>query len=339
MKKMTAAFALIAWFSPLFVHSEPIPVTIDNFTRAESDHYFSNAVNEGSLGKFVHRREPATIDNQIVIRINRDTLYSTAVFDLDAGPVTITMPDSGKRFMTMMVENQDHYVQQVTYTPGAYVLTKDQIGTRYVIVAVRTFVDPANPADVKKVHKLQNAIKVSQASIGKFEVPEWDPVSLKKVRDAILVLASTVNGFKGAFGRKEEVDPIRHLLGTAAGWGGNPEKDAIYNGVVPTQNNGQTVHKLNVKDVPVDAFWSVSVYNAQGYFEKNAFNAYSLNSVTAKKSADGSVTIQFGGCDGKTTNCLPIMKDWNYLVRLYRPRPEILNGTWTFPIAQPERTN
>ena len=70
-------------------------------------------------------------------------------------------------------------------------------------------------------------------------------------------------------------------------------------------------------------------------FEPNKENAYTLNNITAKKSGDGSVAIQFGGCDGKTPNCLPITKGWNYMVRLYRPRKEILDGTWKFPEAQP----
>jgi hypothetical protein len=35
-----------------------------------------------------------------------------------------------------------------------------------------------------------------------------------------------------------------------------------------------------------------------------------------------------------TPNCLPIMPGWNYTVRLYRPRAEILNGKWTFRLAQ-----
>jgi hypothetical protein len=60
-----------------------------------------------AIGKFVHRREPAGIDNQTVIRLNRDTLYSSAVFDLDAGPVTITLPDAGKRVMSMQVISED----------------------------------------------------------------------------------------------------------------------------------------------------------------------------------------------------------------------------------------
>jgi hypothetical protein len=50
---------------------------------------------------------------------------------------------------------------------------------------------------------------------------------------------------------------------------------------------------------------------------------------------DGSITIQLGGCDGKIANCLPTVPGWNYMVRLYRPHAEILNGTWKFPEAQP----
>jgi hypothetical protein len=88
-------------------------------------------------------------------------------------------------------------------------------------------------------------------------------------------------------------------------------------------------------DVPVDGFWSISVYNAEGYFEPNNLNAYALNNITAGKSDDGSITVQLGGCDGKVPNCLPITPGWNYIVRLYRPRAEILDGSWQFPEAQP----
>jgi len=65
------------------------------------------------------------------------------------------------------------------------------------------------------------------------------------------------------------------------------------------------------------------------------YDAYSVNNITAKKNADGGVTIQFGACDGKIPNCLPINDGWNYTVRLYRPREEILSGKWKFPEAQP----
>ena len=312
-----------------------VPVTVDNFIRAESDLYFGGILKDGGgIGKFLHRREPARIDNQTVIRLNRDTLYSSAVFDLDAGPVTITMPDAGKRFMSMQVISEDHYVPEVVYGKGSYSLTRDKVGSRYVAVAIRTLVDPADPEDVKKVHALQDAIKVSQKATGKFEAPNWDPASQKKVRDALLVLGSTIPDFKKAFGTKAEVDPIRHLIGTAAAWGGNPDKDATYLNITPAKNDGTTVYKLNVRDVPVNGFWSVSVYNAEGYYEENPYDAYTLNNLTAKRSDDGSIAIQFGGCDGKVPNCLPVVKGWNYTVRLYRPRAEILSGKWKFPEPQ-----
>ena len=168
-------------------------------------------------------------------------------------------------------------------------------------------------------------------------MPNWDPVSQKKVRDALLVLASTMPDFRRAFGTKSEVDPVRHLVATAAAWGGNPDKDAVYLNIIPPNNDGMTAYKLVVKDVPVDAFWSVSVYNAEGYYEKNPYNVYTVNSLTGKKDANGATTIQFGSCDGKIPNCIPIMKGWNYTVRLYRPRKEILNGSWKFPDPQPVR--
>jgi hypothetical protein len=313
-----------------------VPVTVDNFARAESDLYMSRAVNDGALGKFSHNRTPTEIDRQFIIRMNRDTLYSSAVFDLDAGPVTITLPDAGKRFMSLQVINEDHYAPMVVYQPASVTLTRDKIGTRYVLAAVRTLADPNDPKDLDQVHALQDAIKVSAKSPGTFQIPRWDETSQKQVRDALLLLAAHTDGFKNAFGAREQVDPIRHLLGTAAGWGGNPDKDASYVSVAPSRNDGSTVYKLNVPgNVPVDGFWSISLYNADGYFVKNAFDAYSINNITATKGGDGAVAVQFGGCDGKIANCLPIMPGWNYTVRLYRPHPEILSGAWKFPEAQP----
>jgi hypothetical protein len=330
---VAAAFILSA--SVAAQAQTPKPVTVDTFARAESDMYIASNAKDGAFGKLVHHREPADIDHQMVIRLNRDTLYSFGVFDLDAGPVTITMPDAGKRFMSMQVINEDHYVPNVFYGAGAHTLTRQNAGTRYVVVGIRTLADPNDPQDLKAVHALQDAIKVSQKATGSLDLPQWDQASQKKIRDALLTLGEFTGGFKNAFGTKQQVDPVRHLIGTAAGWGGNPDKDASYLSVTPAKNDGTTVHKLTVKNVPVDAFWSVSVYNGKGYFEKNPLNAYSLNNITAKKGTDGTVAIQFGGCDGKIPNCLPIMQGWNYTVRLYRPRPEILNGTWKFPEAQP----
>jgi hypothetical protein len=310
-------------------------VIADNFIRAESDLYFGNIVGDGGFGKLTHIRELTPLDKQLVVRSNRDTLYSAGVFDLDAGPVTITMPDPGGRFMSMQVITEDHYVPAVFYGQGEHTLTRDDIGTRYVAVAIRTLVNPNDEADLDDVHALQDAIAVQQDDAGSFEIPDWDHVSQEAVRDALLQLAATLPDSKKMFGTKDDTDPVRRLIGSAAAWGGNPEKDAIYFSVHPAENDGAKVYRISVGQVPVDGFWSVTVYNKDGYFTPNPQNAYSLNNITARRGTGGAITIQFGGCDATTTNCLPITPGWNYLVRLYRPQDKILSGEWTFPVAHP----
>ena len=313
----------------------PMRVTVDTFCRAETDAYFTKFAKEGAFGKFKHERDLAPIDKQTVIRMNRDTLYSFGVFDLEAAPVTVTLPDAGKRYMALQVINEDHYAPDVFYAPGSHTLTKEGVGTRYVALAIRTFVNPNDAEDVKTVHLLQDAVKAKQKSPGKFAVANWDENSLKKMREALLTVVTANGELDSArmFGRKDQVDPVQHLLGTAAGWGGNPRTAALYAGSVPKENDGKTPYRLTLKDVPVDGFWSVSVYNKAGFFEENALNAYTFNNVTAKPNADGSVTIHFGG-DEKAGNYLPIVPGWNYVLRFYRPRNELLEGKWKVPQAE-----
>ncbi|TNC66565.1 DUF1254 domain-containing protein [Rubellimicrobium roseum] len=324
----------LAMAGPLW--ADPVPVNPDNFARAESDLYFSRTVERGGFGAWDHTREPTPLDQQTVIRLNRDTLYSAAVFDLDAAPVTITLPDAGDRFMSLQVIDQDQYTYGVFYDPGPVTLTREEVGTRYVIAAVRTLVDPSDPEDLAQAHALQDATLIDQADKGTFEIPEWDRVSQDKVRTALLELATTLPETERMYGSREEVDAesIRFQIGAPMGWGANPPKEAVYLNVTPEANDGATVHRLTVGDVPVDGFWSISVYNAEGYFEPNPLDAYSLNNITAEKAEDGSITVQFGGCEGEVPNCLPTPPDWNYMVRLYRPSQEILDGTWTFPEAE-----
>jgi len=327
---------LLVWMiSVPALAQKTIPVTVDNFVRAETDVYFGNSVSAGGFGGWHHIRQLLPIDHQTVIRGNRDTLYSTRVFDLDAGPATVTLPGAGGRFMSLQIISEDQYTT-TEYGAGPHTLDKAKIGTRYALAGVRTLIDPNDPEDIKRVHALQDAIEVSQpGGPGKFETPNWDKASQKKVREALLVLASTVTDTRRAFGTKDEIDPVQYLIGAASAWGANAPHDAIYLNVVPDKNDGMTEYKLTVADVPVDGFWSISLYNAEGYYQKNPFDAYTLNDITAKKNQDGSVTIRFGGCDGKVPNCLPTMNGWNYMVRLYRPRSDVLAGKWKFPEAEP----
>lgn len=306
-----------------------IVVNDDNFIRADSNEQFAKYVKAlGAFGKLHHNRGLYDLDNQITVRANLDTIYSFGVFDLSS-PLTITMPNNEGKYQSLMSISQDHSI--TSFYEGTHTLSEESIGTRYVFLAIRTFVDPADESSLAQAHKLQNAITYKQADIGEFSVPTYDVKSLTAMRSKYNALASKLPTTRGFFGDIKEIDPTLHKYGAAYGWGGLPEKDAIYEGVTVAKNDGKTPYSLTVKNVPVDAFWSISVYNKDGYYTKNEAGINVLNGATSEKNADGSVTINFG--NKGAINNIDITEGWNYTIRLYQPREAILSGKWTFPAA------
>ena len=319
---------------PAFVFARE--VTLENLVRAETDHMISQNIDAYGLkvGQIVHQRETVDLANQPVIRMNVDTIYSSLVLDLSK-PVEITLPEIDGRYQSMHVMNQDHY-SFVEAKPGTYRLTEDEVGTRFAALAFRTFIEPSDPGDVQAAHAAQDGIIVSGGGSGPFEAPDWDTEQLAVARKALNDLAAEISFDSSlAFGRKDEVDPVHFLVGGIAGWAGLPARGAIYLVDAVDQNDGQTPYAVTAKDVPVDAFWSITVYNEDGYMEPNKLGRNNYNNVTAEPNDDGSITIHLGGCDDGRVNCIPITPGWSYAVRLYQPREEILDGSWSFPEFKP----
>ncbi|WP_241156244.1 DUF1214 domain-containing protein [Leucobacter chromiireducens] len=303
-------------------------VTYSNFARAESERMFTGiAASAGASNVWNHFRVPTPLDQQTVIRMNRDTLYSAAIIDVTDG-ATITIPEVGGRYVSVMLVNQDHYINRVLHEAGTYELTAEELGSDFVCAAARILVNSEDPADVAEVNRLQDQFQLHSTGQRQFVAAEVDEASFTETREAVLTLAKGLTSLERSFGRREEVGAIEHLLGAAAGWGGLPASEASYENVDPRLPVGE--YTLTVADVPVDGFWSISMYNGAGFFEPNEWDAYSVNSVTGVRDADGSITVRFGG-DPAAPNFLPLPDGWNYLVRLYRPRPEVLDGTWQFP--------
>jgi hypothetical protein len=220
--------------------------------------------------------------------------------------------------------------------PGTYELTEDVVGTHFAYVTVRTFIDVLDPDDLAQAHAAQDAIELVGGGDGPFAAPDWNTDKLAVARKALSDLAVLGFDSTNAFGRKEEVRPVDHLVGAAAGWGGMPRSAAMYTMDSVDENDGKTPHAVTVKDVPVDAFWSITVYNADGYLEANDRGVNSYNNFSAQPNEDGSYTIHFGGCEDGRVNCIPISPGWNYAIRMYEPEAEILDGSWVFPEIVPE---
>jgi hypothetical protein len=330
---LPVAFATL--LPALAAAQSPRPVTLETFNRAETDHYFGTYVRQGALGRFLHTREVVRLDRQDVVRMNRDTLYSFAIIDLDAGPATVHLPDTGGRFLSLLAIDQDHFNPVVFYAPGQRTFTRAEIGTRYVGLVARTFLDPNDAADTAAAHAAQDGLRVEQpGGPGRFEVPEWDRTSQDALRGILERLTPFVS-FSRAFGARGQVDPVAHVVGTAGGWGGNPPAAAVYQSIFPPAGETARGWRIRLADVPVDGFWSITVYNERGFMEPNPRNLVSVNNVTAQRGADGAVTVQVGACEAATPNCIPAPANWNGVLRLYRPRAEVLDGTWRTPALEP----
>ena len=132
----------------------------------------------------------------------------------------------------------------------------------------------------------------------------------------------------------------------ASGWGGVRSADQTYvfgspelNGILDVTND--TTYSLTLPaDLPhsPDGFWSLTVYNKDGFMFPPGPNNYNSEFVGDKgKAENGTTTIYFGGCEDEArqvpskANCLPIMEGWNYVLRVFRPTESLLNGDFTFP--------
>ncbi len=307
----------------------PIDVNVDNYARAEVASQVDRFLSVGAtVNGWMHIRRPTPLDQQSVIRMNRDTLYSVAVTDVSAG-ATVTLPETDGRYLTVMVMDEDGYVDRVIHESGSHHLGPEEFGTGYVLLVARVLVDPAHPEDVDLVNGLQDRLAVAAASDRPWVAGRYDGVTYEATKRALLALGEGIHDSRGMFGRRGEVDPARFLIGCAGGFGGLPEEEAYYAVRATPMPSGR--YRLTVGEVPVDGFWSVSVYNRDGYFDENPYDAYAVNSVTAVPAGDGSVTIEFGPEPGGSPNFVFVEDGWNYVARMYRPHPEILDGTWSFP--------
>jgi hypothetical protein len=157
LKLQRAATALLITFFSVFAiaaaHAADAPtVTAFNYVRAESDIQMKGYIESFDiLGKFHHNRQPYDVDNQITIRGNRDTIYSFGVFDLRS-PVTITLPETGGRYQSLMIVSQEHSIWSF-YGPRTGTLTEEKVGTRYAMLTIRTFADPNDEQDMQEAYR------------------------------------------------------------------------------------------------------------------------------------------------------------------------------------------
>ena len=307
------------------------PVTDENYSLAETDGVIEGyvkkiaaATNTNGVGALMHYRTGADPKDRTIMRINFDTIYSWAIVDLTE-PATLTMPETYGRYQSAWFVSEDGYYPGAFTTPGEHKITKEWIGgARYAVIIMRTQVNTKDPADLAKARALQDKLKLTQKDKGSF-VPEnqWDKKEVLAMRAKYMKIG---NGMSTAdmFGKKGEISLKNRNAGNAFGWGGFTPDQAVYPQYFPKMDAPQT---LTLKDVPVKAFWSITVYDKDGFPQTDTYN---INSAFAVADADGSVTIHFGG-DKNAMNYMETFNGWNFTLRMYQPTETYFNGTWKKP--------
>ena len=313
------------------------PVTKANYAAAETEVILAEYVRKiakgtcsSGVGTFMHLKKGMDPADRTILRPNFDTLYSFSVLDLES-PATVVLPQVD-RYQILEVIDEEHWIPLIADKPGRYTLTKESVGSRYAFVFVRTQVNMQDPADLKAAGAVQDQIVLEQASKGNFVSPKrYDMKEILALRaDYNKRMAPEGVTSEMAFGKKGELSEELRNFGVGIGWGGLPKQGAVY--PFPKVVNSTDPQVLVLKDVPIDprAFWSVTVYDKEGFaVGKN----YNVNSAFAKANDKGEYVIHLGG-DPSQDNYLDIYPGWNVAVRIYSPTQAYFNGSWTPPQFQ-----
>jgi hypothetical protein len=165
---------------------------------------------------------------------------------------------------------------------------------------------------------------------------------LKAIKEKIPTLAIVVNGWQmntntmGVYGNYY----LKRAIVAMVGLGANLPEDAIYplnigdsDGKPLTGASKYVLHFKKDELPPVEAFWSVTLYDPEGYQTPNALNRFAIGDRDELKfDTDGSLSLYFQhvspGKD-KESNWLPAPEGpFNLTMRLYAPRPKALDGRW-----------
>ena len=305
-------------------------VTPESYPTDETSRQLLKNQKLAGVNKFHHNRQLVPTDNQPIVRMNRDTYYSSAVVDVSKG-ASVTMPEIPEgKYMSVQPVTQDHRIQAMKYGPGTYDLTT-HIGTHlYLVIRLdATFTE----AEAKEI---QDKMHIEAKSNKEFAAAPVDKASFTKVENALKAKAPAIVkrdgpiALKGMFtDPRDESSKFftqeKYEVGAALGWGGAQWKDNIYE----TSGNFTTdsCYQMTFEDPKNRAFWSVTVYDKNGFMFNDLAN---FSSNTAQANEDGTYTVSFG-CGDDAPNNLAIENStgsFNIGVRHYEPSKRVMEDEY-----------
>ena len=294
------------------------------YINADSRAFFANFMGRSGVNQFFHFTNLSTADDRWVVSPNNDTIYSIAIVNARQG-FTLDVPDVGDRFLSIQIITEDHMTPFYLYGDGQYTFTSEDFETDFVAVGIRTGTD-ATANDVRVVtEELQPQYAISGAA-PEDDLPSFDAEVLERVRAALLAEYSKLPSSFGAMQKRvADVEDWEYFTYVTAGaWGLSADENAMYAIGGPENAVGGSCYTATFPEVPVDEFFSITVYGPQKYLMSDTDNIVSSNQGVVSND-DGSFDVAFGGedCRGLAPNFAFTPEDgWNLLLRAYRPDVE-----------------
>jgi hypothetical protein len=317
-----------------------------------------------NLNRWIGNREPALVraGEDVVPRTNNDTYYKAATLFLADGPVVIesNTPAVDRFNSFQLIDDRNANYRNIVFPRGKYTL---YFGARpesfegeaieapsalSVVIARVEVRDKNNADDVAAAKRLFAGFRISGAQPSQFpqvDLPSTYPADVVAEAErrmdevfATVPFTRTVVGPGREPGR--DVPYLYHAAGTKGGWGGPDPAHSAYEALLLDRDGNEMkgsngTYAVTTEAPPVDAFWSVTVYDTErgGFLHPNEADRYHFNDTTALRNADGTVTFTFKqACRAADSNCLEVPPGrFDVVARYYLPRNEIISGAWTFP--------
>ncbi|WP_434583667.1 DUF1254 domain-containing protein [Klebsiella sp. R390] len=318
-----------------------VSVTPENYAFAELDVSMNAEVKHGATNTFYHHRMPMEIDKQPAVLMNRDTLYSFAIIDASHG-ATVHVPKGDGRYISLHIMDHDHTTEHVYYGAGDYKIDPAR-ATNFVVLNIRTQVNPNDPKDIEKAHQIQDQYKVTfpEGYTPKaFKATDWNKAELKKLQTHYRQLADK-RGVSKTMGARGEYPQEDVNIGAAVATGLLPDNAAWYS--FNTYKVSKDVCYTATYAVPGMAkpdlgFYSMTIYGDDLYLHTE--KGSSLSNKELKLNPDGKTfTMHYGTvktCGNNAENLLIAPTDnWTLALRVYFPTQDIQDNTYKLPEPKP----
>jgi len=309
---------------------------------------------------------PALVNagEDLVVRMNNDTYYKIAVMNFSKGPVTLSSNNPSKKHFNsfQLMDDRNTNFRNVIHPDGSYTLYYGQKPEEFeghaiespsqvAVVTVRVEVkDKNNADDIADAQAVFNGMLINGprlAEVWKLDLLSGFDEEVEAEAHRRIDSVATNSEFRelvaGTDQVPEQVSYLHLAAGSKVGFGGPVPSHSSYE-IVFFDNNGEKMtgekgtYILTTEEPPVDAFWSVTVYDTErgGYLHPNDEDKYHINNTSVVKNQDGTVTFIFKQqCESEDLNCLEVPAgQFDLTLRYYLPSDDIIAGEWTIPKAE-----